>query len=676
MDVRPYHYAEFQNVPLRPGKTGDLRIVTGVRGERPVVWPGPGPATEPAGVVFGPVLERVVAYRKGFPSEAVPECGPMYLDLDTGGYVEFKGLPTSGEVRKAGVDMYYEPSADGEGRRLARSNMQVQPVRWDTNPRDVDKLLTIASPYALLETRRRPLAFRTRDGGMGILQIVGPTKDGRGIRIRYKLVKTPPPAVRPSSRPAPRGASAPPAGVSRKMPGSKLSLEEVLEGDYAFVAVCEATDEAGITDRDTGVHEYGTSYQKLRIAKVLLGQKPTGAVRGFHYTVFRPYDGASGVPGLDERAIKKGERVIWVVRKVGDRFRGIKALVDTPANRATAKRLAVAPPAGSRLEFRRAPSASALGRAELKSYMDWLKAGRVGFWWKGGRLAGIAGRMPNHAWLEIAGELTNAGELVTGEYEGRKYVLVSDKPGQTMLPGEGKNAWGLAKVYPTRDGSGRLAVGFVLDNRGAELFATFTKANINRALAIVVDGKVVAAPVLRTALGKQGVITGRFTEKEIRTLVKALKAGMPPKESPATPPAGVVFGPVVERVVAYRKGFPSEAVPECGPMYLDLDTGTHVEFKGLPTSGEVRKAGVDMYYEPSADGKGMRLAGLNVQLQPVRWDTDARNVEKSIWLRRLTPYWRRGGDLWPSGPGTAEWEYYRSSAPPKTAGASESATSW
>ncbi len=72
------------------------------------------------------------------------------------------------------------------------------------------------------------------------------------------------------------------------------------------------------------------------------------------------------------------------------------------------------------------------------------------------------------------------------------------------------------------------AVGFVLDDRGAELFSTLTKANINNALAIVVDGKVVSAPIIRAALGKQGMITGKFTEQEAADLAAALRAGMPP----------------------------------------------------------------------------------------------------------------------------------------------------
>jgi len=33
LDIRPFHYAEFQNVSLQPGKKTDVRIVTGIRGK-------------------------------------------------------------------------------------------------------------------------------------------------------------------------------------------------------------------------------------------------------------------------------------------------------------------------------------------------------------------------------------------------------------------------------------------------------------------------------------------------------------------------------------------------------------------------------------------------------------------------------------------------------------------
>jgi beta-lactamase regulating signal transducer with metallopeptidase domain len=195
-------------------------------------------------------------------------------------------------------------------------------------------------------------------------------------------------------------------------------------------------------------------------------------------------------------------------------------------------------PAGSKLEFRIAPKPSTLSETVREWYLKLLREGQVGFWWRQPPGVPYEGPVIEYIWLPISGELTNGPQLVTGEYNGQKYVLVSDKPGQTMVPGstasgsppsgEGNDAWGLAKVYATTDAMNLPAVGFEMDDRGAELFSAFTKANIGNVLAIVVDGKVISAPRLMAALGKHGMITGRFSEQEVKDLVQALKAGMVP----------------------------------------------------------------------------------------------------------------------------------------------------
>jgi len=181
--------------------------------------------------------------------------------------------------------------------------------------------------------------------------------------------------------------------------------------------------------------------------------------------------------------------------------------------------------AGGGLEFRIALSRSDLGKAELTSYMKWLKDGKVGFWWRDGRVAGIAGRMPEHAWLPCVGEQPNTGTLVFGAYRKQMYILVSDKPGRIMLRGKGKDAWKPARAYAMKDSSGLPAVGFELDDRGAEMFATLTKDNIRNTLAILVDGKVVSTPMLMSSLGKRGVITGQFTEKQAADIARAISPG-------------------------------------------------------------------------------------------------------------------------------------------------------
>jgi len=54
---------------------------------------------------------------------------------------------------------------------------------------------------------------------------------------------------------------------------------------------------------------------------------------------------------------------------------------------------------------------------------------------------------------------------------------------------------------------------------GKELFAAITKENLNKRLAIVLDGQVVSAPVVRSEISEgKAQITGAFTEEEARKL--------------------------------------------------------------------------------------------------------------------------------------------------------------
>jgi SecD/SecF fusion protein len=72
-------------------------------------------------------------------------------------------------------------------------------------------------------------------------------------------------------------------------------------------------------------------------------------------------------------------------------------------------------------------------------------------------------------------------------------------------------------------------VNFKLDNTGAKKFAELTKNNIGRPLAIVLDNKVITAPVIRSAItGGRGEISGNFTASEAKDLALLLRAGALP----------------------------------------------------------------------------------------------------------------------------------------------------
>ncbi|WP_440106781.1 protein translocase subunit SecD [Acidovorax sp. BL-A-41-H1] len=72
-------------------------------------------------------------------------------------------------------------------------------------------------------------------------------------------------------------------------------------------------------------------------------------------------------------------------------------------------------------------------------------------------------------------------------------------------------------------------VNFRFDRAGAREFAAITEANVGRPFAIVLDGKVLSAPVIREPItGGSGQISGNFTVQEAGTLSALLRAGALP----------------------------------------------------------------------------------------------------------------------------------------------------
>ncbi|MCP4328084.1 MAG: protein translocase subunit SecD [Alphaproteobacteria bacterium] len=76
---------------------------------------------------------------------------------------------------------------------------------------------------------------------------------------------------------------------------------------------------------------------------------------------------------------------------------------------------------------------------------------------------------------------------------------------------------------------GRPVVSFRFDTVGARKFGETTQQNVGRQLAIVLDKKVISAPVIRDAiLGGNGIITGTFSVPETQELSLLLRAGALP----------------------------------------------------------------------------------------------------------------------------------------------------
>jgi len=73
------------------------------------------------------------------------------------------------------------------------------------------------------------------------------------------------------------------------------------------------------------------------------------------------------------------------------------------------------------------------------------------------------------------------------------------------------------------------AVSFRFDPLGARKFGKATTKNVGKRFAVILDGKVITAPVIRSAItGGNGVITGSFTIQEAQDLALLLRAGALP----------------------------------------------------------------------------------------------------------------------------------------------------
>ena len=87
----------------------------------------------------------------------------------------------------------------------------------------------------------------------------------------------------------------------------------------------------------------------------------------------------------------------------------------------------------------------------------------------------------------------------------------------------------LTDSQPTFQNGSEAVVSFKFDSVGARRFGDATKENVGKRFAIVLDNKVISAPVIREPiLGGQGVISGSFTVQSASDLALLLRAGALP----------------------------------------------------------------------------------------------------------------------------------------------------
>ena len=79
------------------------------------------------------------------------------------------------------------------------------------------------------------------------------------------------------------------------------------------------------------------------------------------------------------------------------------------------------------------------------------------------------------------------------------------------------------------DQNGRPDINFRFNGKGAQRFGDVTTQNIGHHFAIVLDGKVLSAPVIESAItGGSGQISGAFTQEQVTALALNLRSGALP----------------------------------------------------------------------------------------------------------------------------------------------------
>jgi preprotein translocase subunit SecD len=86
----------------------------------------------------------------------------------------------------------------------------------------------------------------------------------------------------------------------------------------------------------------------------------------------------------------------------------------------------------------------------------------------------------------------------------------------------------IARAYETKT-TGGTAVGIDFSAEGGKKLEKVTTDNINHRLAMILDGKVLSAPRIRSTIAKSLVLTGGnpgFTDEKVKSLVDSINASL------------------------------------------------------------------------------------------------------------------------------------------------------
>jgi preprotein translocase subunit SecD len=142
--------------------------------------------------------------------------------------------------------------------------------------------------------------------------------------------------------------------------------------------------------------------------------------------------------------------------------------------------------------------------------------------------------------VAFMGAVLTAQDAQPGSFEIRQVVDEKDSAGAETLPFAHVRQGGESSLRVTKEAvldgadvaravaqkdpiTGDYGVLVTLTEKGKERFATVTERSVGKRLAVIVDGKIVTAPVVRTKIpGGSLVVSGNLTAKEAGELAEKL----------------------------------------------------------------------------------------------------------------------------------------------------------
>lgn len=150
------------------------------------------------------------------------------------------------------------------------------------------------------------------------------------------------------------------------------------------------------------------------------------------------------------------------------------------------------------------------------------------------RLLGKTAKMTFH----LVNESVSIEAIMNGTVPLGTQLLASDDPSDQGMDGQAMRYPVYTQVALSGElltnatatyQDGRPVVSFQFNRLGAQKFGAITQQNIGKRFAVVLDDKVITAPVIRGAiLGGSGIIEGNFTVESANELAKLLRAGALP----------------------------------------------------------------------------------------------------------------------------------------------------